>query len=38
MTDSRQKGAAAERVVVNLVKDSLGDLIDVSTVKRNLDQ
>ena len=38
MTDSRQKGATAERFVVNLVKAELGDLIDVSTVKRNLDQ
>jgi hypothetical protein len=38
MVNSRTKGATAERKLVQMLKDSVGDVVDCDSIKRNLDQ
>jgi Holliday junction resolvase len=38
MVNSRTKGATAERKLVQMLKDSVGDIVDCDSIKRNLDQ
>ena len=38
MVNSRAKGATAERKLVQMLKDSVGDVVDCDSIKRNLDQ
>ena len=38
MVNSRTKGATAERAIVKTLRESLGDIVEAETLKRNLTQ